>query len=476
MKKPNLDTVTTINKDGSKYNIHPADVKGSFTLRRRLTAWVLILIYILLPWIKINGYPAVFLDLDKRQFHFMGLTLFTQDFWVLFFFISGLAFTLFVLSSIVGRVWCGWFCPYTVFLEHLYRRIERFVDGDAPKRRRLDEAPMNKTKFFKRAIKWSFYVLVSFILAHVFLSYFISIPGVWSNITDGPAEHITEFLFILAFTGIFTFCFGWFREQFCIILCPYGRFQSALTDDQTVTVFYDYNRGEPRGKMSKNTDKKLGDCIDCRRCVNVCPTGIDIRNGLQLECVACSACVDACNEIMTKVNRPKGLIRYDSSAGISTGKRKILRPRLFLYMIFTAIGLGVLGAVFVSKAKPFHAGITRVMGTTYTANEQGVRNQYQIKLTNKRNQDITYTYKLINSPGFELSAGTNTITLGPLQKDTVTFTVFSPVDQYKGSADIFIDVTSEDGTQSELTARFLGPAATLYKDSLNEKQESTNPE
>ncbi|MGJ8671362.1 cytochrome c oxidase accessory protein CcoG [Rubritalea sp.] len=463
-QSPNLDSLSTINEDGSKFNIHPADVTGSFTIRRRLTAWTLILVYIALPWIQINGYPAVFIDLEKQRFHLFGLTLLTQDFWVFFFIVSGLAFSLFVLASLVGRVWCGWFCPYTVFLEHLYRRIERFVDGDAPKRKKLDAAPMSGSKAMKRTIKWGLYVLASFILAHVFLSYFISIPQVWSNMTSAPGENITQFLFILAFTGIFTFCFGWFREQFCIILCPYGRFQSALTDDETVTVFYDYNRGEPRGKMRKGDDTPKGDCIDCKRCINVCPTGIDIRNGLQLECVACSACVDACNDIMLKVNRPKGLIRYDSSAGISTGKRKILRPRMLMYGIFTLLGMGALTATFLSKAKPFYAGLVRMRGTTYSATAEGVRNTFVINLTNKRNKDVTYTIKLDDKEALKLQADDRNLKVGPLAEGSFTLSVLSPIDDYKGAKDINFSVTADDDSSLDLPARFLGPSPRLYKE------------
>lgn len=463
-KSPNLDTLSTINQDGSKFNIHPADVKGSFTTRRRITAWLLILVYIAIPWIQINGYPAVFIDLENQRFHLFGLTLLTQDFWVFFFIVSGLAFSLFVLASLVGRVWCGWFCPYTVFLEHLYRRIERIVEGDGPKRKKLDSAPMSASKAVKRTIKWGLYILASFILAHVFLSYFISIPKVWSNMTSSPGENITQFLFIMAFTAIFTFCFGWFREQFCIILCPYGRFQSALTDDETVTVFYDFNRGEPRGKMRKGYTEAKGDCIDCKRCVNVCPTGIDIRNGLQLECVACSACVDACNDIMRKVKRPTGLIRYDSSAGINTGKRKILRPRILMYGVFTLLGMGALGATFISKAKPFYAGLVRMRGTTYSATAEGVRNTFVIHLTNKRNRDVTYTIQLDDKDALKLQVDDRKLTVGPLAEGSLTLSVLSPIDHYTGAKDIHFSVTADDSSELDLPARFLGPSPRLYKE------------
>ena len=469
-KTPNLDTVTTINDDGSKYNIHPADVKGSFTTRRRLTAWLLIAVYVALPWIQINGYPAVFIDLNELRFHFFGFTLLTQDLWVFFFLISGLAFSLFVLAALVGRVWCGWFCPYTVFLEHLYRRIERFVDGDAPKRKRLDAAAMSSSKAIKRTIKWGLYVLASFTLAHIFLAYFISIPQVWKNVTSNPTEHFSQFLFILAFTGIFTFCFGWFREQFCIILCPYGRLQSALTDDQTITVTYDYMRGEPRGKKRKFSIEETGDCIDCRRCVSVCPTGIDIRNGIQLECTACSACVDACDDIMKKVDRPTGLIRYDSTAGVKTGKRNILRPRIFLYLLLTVFGLTALTVTFLNKAKPFYGEITRMPGSTsFVASSDGVRNTFVIDVSNKRNREASFTIKLADKASNHLLIDDRTLTLPPLGEDSFTVSILSPIETYKGAQDIHFIITADDDSSQSLPARFMGPGARLYKESQQEK-------
>jgi cytochrome c oxidase accessory protein FixG len=468
-KTPNLDSVTTINDDGSKYNIHPADVKGSFTTRRRLTAWFLIFVYVALPWIPMNGYPAVFIDLEALRFHFFGFTLLTQDFWVFFFLISGLAFGLFVLAALVGRVWCGWFCPYTVFLEHLYRRIERVVEGDATKRRRLDLAAMSSSKAVKRTIKWSLYILASFILAHVFLSYFISIPRVWKNMTSAPTENVSQFLFILAFTGIFTFCFGWFREQFCIILCPYGRFQSALTDDQTITVTYDHVRGEPRGKIRKFAVEEKGDCIDCRRCVNVCPTGIDIRNGIQLECVACSACIDACNEVMIKVDRPTGLIRYDSTAGVATGKRKIIRPRLFLYFLLTLFGLIALVVTFLNEAQPFSSGVTRMRGTPFVASAEGVRNTFVINIANKRNREASFTIELVDKEAHNLIVDDRTLTLTPLGEDSFTVSILSPIDTYKGGQDINFIISADDGSSHTLPAKFMGPGARLYKETHQKK-------
>jgi len=263
-KSPNLDTVTSINTDGSRYMIHPADVRGRFTRWRRISALFLIGIYILLPWIPVNGHPAVFLDVVNRRFHLFGITLAAQDMWLLFFFVSGLAFLLFFITAFLGRVWCGWACPQTVFLEHVFRRVERWIEGDATARKRLDAAPMTGDKLFKRVLKHGIFLVLACIIAHFFLAYFVSIPQLWDWMRHSPLEHWKAFVFVFAATGLLYLNFSWFREQLCIVICPYGRFQSALIDDDSLNVAYDYNRGNPPGPVK---DEDAGDCIACRRCI-----------------------------------------------------------------------------------------------------------------------------------------------------------------------------------------------------------------
>ncbi|MDA8909131.1 4Fe-4S binding protein, partial [bacterium] len=280
VQKPNLTSLTSINRDGSRNFLHPADVKGRFTLWRRVFGGLLLAIYVLLPWIPIGGYPAVFLDIAERRFHFFGLTFLAEDLWIGFFLFSGLGFSLFYVTALFGRLWCGWACPYTVFLEHLYRRVERWIDGDAVKRRKLDAAPWTKSKVVKRVLKHGIYILISLILAHIFISYFVSLPRLYEYMQQSPVNNAKVFGIMMFLTVCLYGSFSWFREQFCIIMCPYGRIQSALTDDDTIIIGYDEKRGEPRGKRS---DPDTGSCIACNRCVQVCPTGIDIRNGLQLE-------------------------------------------------------------------------------------------------------------------------------------------------------------------------------------------------
>ena len=455
-KSPDLVSVTTINQDGSRYFLHPADVNGRWTAARRATGLALIAIYILLPWIPVNGSPAVFLDVENRMFHLFGLTLVPQDLWVMFFAISGLGFALFFITSLLGRIWCGWTCPYTVFLDHIYRRIERWIEGDAPARRKLAEAPWTALKTVKRLGKHLSYAVVSAAIAHVFLSYFVSLARLYGFMREGPLQHATAFGIVIFLTLVLWFCFGYFREQFCIIMCPYGRLQSALTDDDTVNVGYDQMRGEPRGAKGKAE----GDCVDCRRCVQVCPTGIDIRNGLQLECIGCTACIDACDDIMRKLHRPPGLVRYDSQNGFLGKKRRYLRPRVYAYSSLAALGLGALALVASGKASPFTATISRAAGAAFFSGEEAVRNIYKVRVLNKRNQTATVTIRLGEGTpaGYELSGSGQTFSIPALGEISRTCVVVAPAGSYIGPSDIQIDVHANPGDVIlKKSARFLGP-------------------
>lgn len=455
-KKPNLDSVTTINNDGSRYFLHPSDVKGKWMISRRVVGMILIAVYVLLPWIPINGAPAVFLDVENRMFHLFGLTLVPQDLWVMFFAISGLGFGLFFITSLLGRVWCGWACPYTVFLDHIYRRIERWIEGDAPARKALQASPWTPVKIFKRVLKHLLYALVAAAIAHVFLSYFVSLERLYGFMQGGPLEHATAFGIVAFLTLVLWFCFGYFREQFCVIMCPYGRLQSALTDDDTINVGYDPIRGEPRGAKGKAE----GDCIDCRRCVQVCPTGIDIRNGLQMECIGCTACIDACDDIMVKVGRPKGLIRYDSFNGFAGKAHRLLRPRVYAYCALALLGLGALTLVASKKARPFNVTIARSGGAGFFSDASSVRNIYKVRVMNKRNQSATVTIRLgKDTPaGYQLSGSEQTFAVGALDEMSRTCVVFAPAGSYIGVSDIDLEVHADPGNVTLVkTVRFLGP-------------------
>ncbi|MBA3848975.1 MAG: cytochrome c oxidase accessory protein CcoG [Opitutus sp.] len=458
---PTRDFVTTINDDGSRYFLHPADVHGFFNRLRRFTGLALIALYLLLPWIPVGGYPAVFLDVGEGRFHFFGHTLAAQDTWLLFFALTGVGFGLFFLTALLGRLWCGYACPQTVFLDHIYRRIERMIDGDAPARRQLDRAPLDAAKAFKRVLKHTLYILVSLAITHLFLAYFVSIPEVWHMMTSAPREHWAAFLFVFIAAGALYFNFAWFREQLCIVICPYGRMQSALSDDHTMTIGYDAQRGEPRGKVGT---PNAGDCIDCHRCVQVCPAGIDIRHGMQMECIACTACIDACDEIMRKVKRPAGLIRYDSLAAFRGGRTRWIRPRTILYGVLLVIGICVAAFAF-STVKPANFMVMRMTGAAYFVDRDDVRNQFMVRLLNKRNEPTAFSVTLQGLPaGAQQNGFTEPVVVAPLAEQVAPLVLVVDRKDYKGPFKATLVV--EDAAKSFALSRpveFLGPDARLLE-------------
>lgn len=491
---PNLDSVTTIRADGSRLVLHPADVAGRFTRWRRLTAWALVVVYVALPWIPIGGYPAVFLDVAARRFHFFGWTLAAQDLWLLFFLLSGMGFVLFFMTALLGRVWCGWACPQTVFLEHLYRRVERWIEGDAVARRRLDAAPWSAAKALKRTAKHGAFVLLSLAVAHVFLAYFVSVPELWRMMRAAPAAHWGAFVFTGALAAALYFDFAWFREQLCIVLCPYGRLQSALIDDHSLVIGYDARRGDPRGshrrqeageKRLENAPAasqppasllpppaKLGDCIDCHRCVAVCPTGIDIRQGLQIECIGCAACIDACDAIMAHLRRPAGLIRYDSLAGLGGGATRWLRPRTVVYSILLLIGAVVAAAAF-RTVKPAAFGVTRMVGAAYFYDAATIRNQFLVRLVNKRQTAQQLVVRLRGAPDGTAQTGLEApVEVAPMGEEVSPLVVVVPRRLYRGSFPFTVVVTDSKGTYAlTRSVEFLGPDPKLLREEAEDEEE-----
>lgn len=471
MKKhqPSRDTVTTIQNDGSRFFLHPADVRGPFTLLRRISAVGLIAIYVLLPWIRINGYPAVFLDIVHLRFHFFGLTLASQDLWIGFFIITGLGFFLFYISALFGRIWCGWACPQTVFLEHVFRRIERWLEGDATKRKRLDVAPWAIHKIVLRVLKHGLFIVISALMAHVFLSYFVSIPKLYQWMQTSPLEHWSAFLFVIVATIILYFNFSWFREQLCLVICPYGRLQSTLQDDDSIIIGYDEKRGNPPGKA---TDPNTGDCIDCSRCIQVCPTGIDIRQGLQIECIGCAACIDACDEIMSKLNRPKGLIRHDSMNGLAGKKTHILRPRIFLYTALMLLGIGVFSFA-VMHITPATVTTVRMQGSSYFVDKKDIRNQFMLRLINKSNAEISQFVLQAEAPveGLSWKGFDKPVEVKPNEERLIPLILLQSRDHYEGPFEVTLVIKDITNNDYKLTreVEFLGPDPRLLKEDAFQK-------
>ena len=458
--RPNRDSVTTIRDDGSRNFLHPADARGFWTRARRGSAAILIAIYLLLPWIPIGGHPAVFLDIAGRRFHLLGFTLAFQDAWLLFFGITGLGFSLFLVTSLLGRVWCGWACPQTVFLDHVFRRVERWLEGDAVARRKLDAAPWTALKVVRRGVKQVIFFLLSAVITHLFLAYFVSLPELWNMMRHSPGAHWSAFLFVAIATGLLYFNFAWFREQLCVVICPYGRLQSVLIDDHSMVIGYDAKRGEPRAKAGT---PDAGACIDCNRCVQVCPTGIDIRQGLQIECIACAACIDACDEVMTKVKRPSGLIRYDSTAAFNGGRTRWIRPRLWLYAVLLAAGASA-ATWALSTVRPASLGVTRLGGAPYFVDAATVRNQFLVRLVNKR--DVPVSFRVVaEGGGFSQVGFEESVTLAPLAEEVRPLIVSVPRAGYAGPFHFVVVARPDDGGyELRRKADFTGPDAELLRE------------
>jgi len=328
-----LDTerLASTDEHGNRIYIYPEDVKGKWKNRRYVVYVILVFLYLVLPWIYINEKPFLMLNISKREFTFAGQTLFGLEPILFFLLFASVLFFIAFLISKLGRVWCGWGCPQTVFIQTIFLKIEGFIEGNARARMALDEAPWTMNKIFKRSFKWIIYTIISLHIAHTFVGYFVGPRELFAMTMQAPSENLAVFISMSILTLIFLLDFGWFREQFCIIACPYGRIQSVLMDEHSKVIAYDVKRGEPRRGTSGINQQNEGDCVNCYSCVKVCPTGIDIRRGVQLECIACTQCIDACDDIMQKLDKPKGLIRYSSEVEMNTGKKgQNFRPYLYV--------------------------------------------------------------------------------------------------------------------------------------------------
>ncbi len=398
---------SSLASDGHRRFVYAAEVHGRFHGLRRIVFALLIAIWIALPLIPLNGHPLVLLDVQRRSFYFFGATFNSQDAWLAFFGITAVGWTLALSTSLLGRAFCGYACPQTVFLDGVFRPIERFVEGSREKRMRRDKGPWTWEKLGRKVLKHVLFAGAAFVIAHITLSFFVPLPQTLRMVVHSPAEHPEAFAWAAAVTLVTYGNFAFFREQLCLVICPYGRLQASLVDDDSLVIGYDEKRGEPRGKLNS---EGVGDCVDCKRCVAVCPTGIDIRNGLQLDCIACTACVDACDEIMVKVGKPKGLVRYDSKRAFSGGKRRILRPRLLVYAVAGLVGLMVATFAF-SRRTSFEANLTRAPGAPFVVEDGAVRNTFVLHLVNKRNEPAEFE---IAAEGATITNEEDRISVGPM--------------------------------------------------------------
>jgi len=440
--------------DGRRLKVRVGDLNGRFTRARRAVFAALIAVYAVVPWVRINGAPLVLLDILRRRFYLFGHTFNAQDANLLFFLLAGGLLSLIVVTALVGRVWCGWACPQTVFLEGVFRRIERLVEGPRYRQQRLEAGPWNGRKALLLGTKHALSLGVAFLVANVFISYFVSVESLLQWVTGDPRAHWTAFAWMAAVTGVMYFDFMWFREQTCLILCPYGRFQSAMTDDDTLVVGYDARRGEPRGR--KGT-AGAGDCVGCSRCVDVCPTGIDIREGLQLECIACANCIDACDDIMAKLGRPAGLVRYASLRSLAGGQARLLRPRVLVYAVLLLLIAGG-GALAFGARHPFEANLIRQQGLPYTLEGGRVRNQYLVHVFNKTPAAADFELSVEAPAGASALVPVPLLHLESLADQRVPVVVDMPAAAYAGAPMVVLHTRErQDGSRVDSRLRFLGP-------------------
>lgn len=417
------DTISTVDSQGKRVWVYPKKQLGKYFKKRSVIAYSLLILMFAGPFIKINGEPIILMNIVERKF-----VLFGQIFWPADIFIFAIGMIAFVVLVIVftvvfGRLFCGWICPQTIFMEMVFRRIEYWIDGDWKQQKKLDDSPWNGNKIRKRALKWSIFWLISFLIANTLLAYIIGVDDLFKIVTDSPVNHIGNLVALLIFTTIFFAVFAWFREQVCTTVCPYGRLQGVLLDKNSVIVAYDSERGEGRGKFRKNEDRSSvdkGDCIDCNQCVNVCPTGIDIRNGTQLECINCTLCMDACNYMMDNVGLEKDLIRYDSEEGIKTKKPWKITLRAKAYIVLMLAILTFLGFLIFTRS-PIEATILRVKGTSYQKiSEEQYSNIFVATIMNKTNEVHNVQMDVLsNNASIEIIGGDFTLKEGEQVKKEI---------------------------------------------------------
>jgi cytochrome c oxidase accessory protein FixG len=393
------DAVSTIDKRGKRVWIFPKKPFGTYYNARKIVSYLCLIILFGLPFIEVNGNPLFLLNVLERKFIIFGLIFWPQDFFL--FGLAMLTFIVFIVlfTSIFGRLWCGWTCPQTIFMEMVFRRIEYWIEGDRTSQLALKNSSWTFDKIIKKSAKHVIFFFVSFLIANVFLAYIIGIKDLQKIITEPVDQHISGFISILLFSGVFYGVFAHFREQVCLVVCPYGRLQGVLLDKNSMVVAYDYVRGEPRKLFKKNEERRAGDCIDCNQCVQVCPTGIDIRNGTQLECINCTACIDACDHMMINTGQKKGLIRFASEDGIARNRKFTFTKRIAVYTMLLVLLLTGLGAGLIYR-KETETTVLRTPGMLYQNRPDGsISNLYNFKIINKSKKEFPVSFKLEGMPG-----------------------------------------------------------------------------
>ncbi len=448
--------LTTLRDDGSRIWLRPRRSDGRFLHRRRIVGYGLIVLFLVLPFVDVGGHPAILLDVVARRFHLFGLTLHPTDSVLLMLLMLGIFIGIFWLTALFGRVWCGWGCPQTVYMELIFRPLERLIEGDIGQQRLLDKRAFSG----RRWIKYVIFLAIAFVLGHQFLAYFVGWPRLVVWMTEPPWVHPSGFGVVIATTGLVFFDFAYFREQMCTVVCPYARLQSALLDRHSLIVGYDEHRGEARRRVkARRPNDDSGDCIDCGACVRTCPTGIDIRQGLQLECIQCAQCIDACDQVMDRVGSPRGLIRLSSQHGLQTTKGSpVVRPRTVIYPVIIAVLTGLL-VYLVTTRSPADVTVLRQLNAPFVLLDDGhVRNQLRVKIVNRTDQPRTYSLSMAGFETSDILAPQFPLTVAARGSATSPIFVHAPRDRFKqGSLAVAITVTDSTGLALSTPYVLLGP-------------------
>ena len=457
------DHLATADQEGRRQWLYPRKVQGRFFRARTIVSWLLLAIMFAGPFIRINGNPLLLINILERKFVILGQIFWPQD--MIMFAVAALVFItgIIIFTAAYGRLWCGWTCPQTVLMEMVFRKIEYWIEGDAPKQRALDRAPWTGSKIARKLAKHAVFLALSFVIGNTLLAYIIGTEQLFQVITDNPTRHLQGLIAMILFTLVFYAIFARFREQACTFICPYGRLQSTLLDENTIVVAYDYKRGEKRGPLRREQTFEQrrtggsGDCIACKQCVTVCPTGIDIRNGTQLECVHCTACIDACDAVMKRIGKPLGLIRYASLNGIERGERLKMTPRLAGYTVVLFVLMTIFG-VLVFTRSDVQATMLRAQGALFQKMPDGhFSNLYTIRVVNKTSREIPIQLKLESPTGSLTVMGQAIVAPPQKQADTSVLVELDPSAMKPGTTPLTVGVYSQNRKLQTLKTAFIGP-------------------